>query len=151
MTKSILLLLAGVMAAAFCFSGCTVIREYPPEKSAVTVAPQEYELARKLLQAFIQNDAETFVTLLPEETRTKFTVKNFASTRKSVVESIGEPISYAYMTTLELPTLHPQIWKVRFRRKNINQTREYTSEALFKVVTGMDNNKKAVITGFFFL
>ncbi len=133
------------------FSGCTVIRESAPEKSAVTVAPQEYELARQLLQAFIKNDAETFVALLPEETRTKFTAENFANTRRSVIESIGEPVAYSYLTTLELPALHPQIWKVKFRRKNINQTREYTSEVLFKVVTGMDNNKKAVVTGFFFL
>ena len=133
------------------FSGCTVIRESAPEKSAVTVAPQEYELARQLLQAFVKNDAETFVALLPEETRAKFTAENFANTRRSVIESIGEPVAYSYLTTLELPALHPQIWKVKFRRKNINQTREYTSEVLFKVVTGMDNNKKAVITGFFFL
>ena len=52
------------------------------------------------------------------------------------------------MTTLELNVLHPQIWKVRFRRQNVNKTKEYTSEVIFKVITGSIDKKEAVITGF---
>lgn len=131
-------------------SGCTVIKEYPPQKEAFTVKKQEYELARALLQAFVKDDAEKFVSLLPEETRTKFTVENFKTTRKNILESVGEPVSYSYLTALELPGLTPQVWKVRFRRYNVNRTKEYTSEVLFKVITGMANDKEAVITGFHF-
>ena len=132
-------------------SGCVIIKEYAPEANVVKINPVEQELARKLLQAFIKNDAKTFVSLLPDETRKNFTVDNFKQTRKSVIESVGEPISYTYMTTLELSSLHPQIWKVRFKRYNVNRTKEFTSEVLFKVITGMSDRKTAVITGFHFL
>ena len=145
------LLCYGMFVCGLLAGGCTVIKEYSPAPEEVKAAPQEYELARKLLQAFIKNDARGFVSLLPEETRSKFTVESFASTRKSVIESVGEPVAYSYVTTLKLGALNPQIWKVTFRRSNVNNTREYTSEVLFKVITGMVNNKEAVITGFHFL
>ena len=145
------LLAAGAIAGCFLLNGCVVVKEYAPQKETVNVSRQEYELARKLLQAFIKNDAAAFIALLPEETRSKFTEENFASTRKSVVESVGEPVSYSYITTLKLSTLHPQIWKVGFRRSNINRSKEFESEVLFKVVTGMADKKEAVITGFHFL
>ena len=148
--KFFLAMFAGAILLTF-GNGCVIIKEYAPEANAVKINPAEQELARQLLQAFIKNDAKTFVSLLPDETRKNFTVDNFKQTRKSVIESIGEPISYTYMTTLELSALHPQIWKVRFKRYNVNRTKEFTSEVLFKVITGMSDRKTAVITGFHFL
>ena len=113
---SFVMMLLGA-AAAIHTSGCVVVKEYAPVKeTAANVKPQELELARKLLRAFVKNDAKTFVALLPEETREKFTEKSFAVTRKSVIDSVGEPVSYSYVTTLKLPSLNPQIWKVCFRR-----------------------------------
>ena len=132
-------------------SGCVLVREYAPQKESIKANPKEYELARQLLVAFVKDDAKTFVSLLPEETRSKFTVESFKKTRKSVLESIGEPVAFTYLTTLKLGTLNPQIWKVEFRRHNVNRSKEYTSEVLFKVITGMASNKEAVITGFHFL
>lgn len=137
--------------SALLFSGCVVIKEYTPARESVKASPQEYELSRRLLQAFIKNDAKTFVSMLPEETRRNFNEDTFKKTRKNIIESVGEPVEYTYMTTLELATLHPQIWKVRFKRWNVNRTKEYTSEILFKVITGMVDKKQAVITGFHFL
>lgn len=151
MFKSRIMASAVTFAVLFLTTGCVVIKEYTPPAKAVKANPAEYELSRKLLQAFIKNDAKGFVALLPEETQSKFTVKSFASTRKSVVDSVGEPVAFSYVTTLKLETLHPQIWKVTFRRKNVNNTKEYTSEVLFKVVTGMTDAKTPVITGFHFL
>lgn len=151
MLNKILFLLVFVFAITSFSTGCTVIKEYGAQKETLKVKPQEYELAKALLQAFVTNDAEKFVSLLPEETRTKFTVDNFKQTRKAVIQSVGEPVAYSYVTSLELSTLNPQIWKVRFRRSNVNNTKEYTSEVLFKVITGMINDKQAVITGFHFL
>lgn len=144
-------MLSTAIAALLLTSGCVVVREYAPQENTVKASDVEYDLARKLLQAFIKNDAEAFVALLPEETRAKFTVNDFARTRKSVIESVGEPVAYSYVTTLKLDKLHPQIWKVTFRRYNVNNTREFTSEVLFKVITGMIDAKTAVITGFHFL
>lgn len=132
-------------------NGCVMVREYTPNAEAIKVHPLEYELARKLLVAFVKDDAKTFVSLLPEETQSKFTEESFRNTRKSVIESAGEPVSFTYLTTLKLGTLNPQVWKVEFRRQNVNRTKEFTSEILFKVVTGMASNKEAVITGFHFL
>ena len=139
-----------VVAVSFFSTGCVIVKEYAPEKDKMNIAPQEYELARKLVRAFVSNDGKTFVSLLPEETRTKFTVETFEKTRKSLIESVGEPVEYRYLTTLELAALHPQIWKVRFKRWNVNRTKEFTSEVLFKVVTGMTDRSTAVITGFNF-
>ena len=135
--------------AVFGLTGCVTVKEYAPQAEQLTVSKEEYELARRLLQAFVKNDADTFVSLLPEETQTKFTAEEFAKTRKALLESVGEPIEYSYLATLELPALHPQIWKVRFKRWNVNRSKEFTSEILFKVVTGMVK-KQAVITGFNF-
>ena len=132
-------------------NGCTVIWEHTPQKEAVKADRKEYELARKLLAAFIKDDASTFVSLLPEETRSKFNKEAFKRTRKSVIDSVGEPIAFTYLTTLKLGTLHPQVWKVEFRRYNVNRSQEYTSEVLFKVITGITNTGEAVITGFHFL
>ena len=132
-------------------NGCTVIWEHTPQKEAVKADRKEYELARKLLAAFIKDDASTFVSLLPEETRSKFNEEAFKRTRKSVIDSVGEPIAFTYLTTLKLGTLHPQVWKVEFRRYNVNRSQEYTSEVLFKVITGITNTGEAVITGFHFL
>lgn len=151
MLKNVFVMLFCASALLLTAPGCVVIKEYMPEKTEVKVDPKEYELARQLLRAFVKDDAKTFVSLLPEETRAKFTVDNFKQTRKSVLESIGEPVSYSYLTTLELAALHPQIWKVRFKRYNVNRSKEFTSEVLFKVVTGMTDRKTAVITGFHFL
>lgn len=150
MLKSFCCMLFAAAATVLFSTSCTVIKEFPPEKDKFSVKKQEYELARELLRAFVTNDAEKFVSLLPEETRSKFTVENFKTTRKNIIESVGEPISYSFLTVLELHTLSPQIWKVRFRRYNVNKTKEYTSEVLFKVVTGMINDKDAVITAFHF-
>ncbi|MBR7104886.1 MAG: hypothetical protein IKC65_08080 [Lentisphaeria bacterium] len=132
-------------------SGCVVVREYAPAKETVQVSKEEYTLARELLVAFVKNDGKKFVSLLPEETRSKFTEETFAATRKSVLDSMGEPVSYTYLATLKLEPLHPQLWKVTFRRQNVNRTKEFTSEILFKVVTGKLDKKQAVITGFHFL
>ena len=151
MAVSRVYMMALCLTVAGLSSGCVVVKEYAPPKESVKCNPLEYELARQLLQAFIKNDAKKFVSLLPEETRQKFTVKSFEATRKAVIDSVGEPVAYSYLTTLKLTALNPQIWKVTVRRYNVNKTKEYTSEILFKVVTGMTGKKEAVITGFQFL
>ena len=148
MSKIFFLAVIGVFTC-LC-SGCVVVREYQAPKE-IKVSAAEHELAKKLLQAFIKNDAEGFIALLPEETQSKFTKQNFETTRKAVIESVGEPVAYEYVTTLKLDKLNPQIWKVTFKRSNVNKTKEYTSEVLFKVVTGMESNKKATIVSFHFL
>ncbi len=142
--------------AVILLTGCTVIRELPPETlsdktQSAAIQSEEYEICRKLLTAFLKDDAETFVAMLPDEVQKKFGVKEFATTRKQVVNSLGQPVSFAYVTKLELAPLTPHIWKVRFVRTGIRKKDEtFRSEALFRVITGKVNGK-AVITSFQFI
>ena len=151
MMKSFAAVFAMVLAL-FCITGCVVVKEYAPHTEETSKVNQaEFELGRALLTAFVKNDAAKFVSLLPEETRAKFTEESFAKHRKAIVESVGEPVEFSYLTRLELETLTPQIWKVRFRRANLKNTKDFYSELLFRVVTGIERNKKPVITSFQFL
>ena len=143
--------LFSVVSLLLSVSGCVTVQEVAPRADAVKIKPQEYELGRKLVTAFVKNDGKTFVSLLPEETRTKFTVESFEKSRKSIVESVGEPVSFTYLVALELPALTPQIWKIRFRRVNPKNNEEFYSELLFRAVTGMLDKKQAVVTGFQFI
>ena len=132
-------------------AGCTVIREVePPAGERATASGPEYELGRSLLVALVKNDRRGFVALLPEEMRERFTVENFDALRKGVVESVGEPISFGYVTALELRVFTPRIWRVRCLRRD-RAGKEYTSEVLFRVVTAMADPKTPVVTGFQFL
>ena len=151
MLKVFVAVLAGVMISAV-QTGCVVVKEYAPAAEAKSkINPAEYELGRSLLTAFVKNDAAKFIGLLPEETREKFTEESFTKTREAIVKSVGEPVEFTYLTRLELETLTPQIWRVRFRRANLKNTKDFHSELLFRVVTGIGRDKKAVITSFQFL
>lgn len=133
-------------------AGCTVIREVePPKEEQKTAAGPEYELGHSLLVALIKNDRGKFVSLLPEEMRERFTAENFDTLRKGVVESVGEPISFRYVTALELPVFTPRIWRVRCLRRDRAGRKEFTSEVLFRVITAMADKKTPVVTGFQFL
>lgn len=148
-TKKLVMALAG----GFCvlFSGCTTIRELPPEETVqIRKADPEYELCRNLLGAFLKNDAKGFIALLPENLRKDFTPEKFKATRTWITESMGEPIEFRYVTRLELVTFTPHIWKIRFKRTDRRTEKEYTSELLFRIVTAMLDNQ-AVVTGFQFL
>ena len=57
--KCFTVVFASVLISLFA-TGCTVIREYPPQKENFSVKKAEYELGRDLLQAFVKNDAEKF-------------------------------------------------------------------------------------------
>ena len=137
--------LCTALALAGTMSACTVIRELPPEERAGMPQNEESELCRALLTAFLDNDAETFLARLPEETRRNFTKQHFQTTRGSVVESMGEPISFQYVTDLELTAFTPHIWKIRFQRTDARTQEVFTSEALFRIITGRVDGKPVVI------
>ncbi|MBQ9788240.1 MAG: hypothetical protein IJW31_01390 [Lentisphaeria bacterium] len=139
-----------IMIALFS-SACTTVKEIHAPAEEIKINQAEYDLGKALLTAFVKNDAKTFIGLLPEETRESFTVETFAKSRKSITDSVGEPIAFHYLTTLELTSLNPQIWKVKFQRTNLENTKVFTSELLFRVVTGMTKDNEAVVTAFQFL
>lgn len=145
-----LFVLSSALALAGMMSACTVIRELPPEARAEIPQNEESELCRALLTAFLENDANAFIARLPEESRRNFTKQQFKTTRNAVVESMGEPISFQYVTDLELTAFTPHIWKIRFRRTDARTEQTFTSEALFRIITGRVDGKPVVI-GFQFL
>lgn len=137
--------------AAFLLCSCTVIRELPSEKiNARGGRTGDFLLCRELLTAFVKDDGKRFVELLPESLRSGFNEENFKKFRKAVMESAGEPVSFQYVTALELMTFTPHIWKVRFKRTDLRTGKEYTSEVLFRVIVGWID-RKPVITSFQFL
>ena len=145
------MLAAGLIAGAAAVSGCaTGIRELPAEERKSEPQGAEYEFCRKLVIAFMKNDAKTFLAHMPEEARKKFNEKQFAASRKSILESMGEPISFRYVTSLELTAFTPHVWKIRFQRTDPRNGKKFTSEALFRIITGKIDGKPVLI-GFQFI
>lgn len=132
-------LLAAVLLAAS-VTACTTIKELPavdPEAELDAEAAEERECSRKLLEAFMKDDASAFIALLRPELQEEFRKDKtaFSRFRKIILEERGEPVSFCYVTSLESVVLTPHIWKVRFRHKN-KQDQEFYREALFRVIVG---------------
>lgn len=147
------LFLSGIACALMLvLAGCTVIRELPAAQALPEKASPEMELCRKLLEAFLKDDAGGFVSQLPADTRNSFDVKKFDDTRTYITKTLGQPISYQYLTTLEFVTLSPHIWKIRFERKD-RKGETIRSEALFRIITGQtgQDKKDVSVIGFNFL
>lgn len=145
------MVLTGLIAGTAMAVGCaTTVRELPAEVRKTEPKGADYEFCRKLVVAFMKNDAKTFLAEMPEEARRKFNEKQFAASRKSIIESLGEPISFQYVTALELTAFTPHVWKIRFQRTDPRNGKKFTSEALFRIITGKIDGKPVLI-GFQFI
>ena len=143
--------LAAVLLAG-AVSACTTIRELPPTPDAELSkeAAEEREYSRKLLEAFLKNDASGFISMLSPEMKEEFGKDKFELSRKVITETLGEPVSFSFVTALEHVAITPYIWQVRFVLKN-KQDKEYYSEALFRVLAGHDTKGDVIVVGFNFL
>ena len=142
---------AVLLAAAV--SACTTIRELPPDPADAELGieqAEEREYSRKLLEAFLKNDASGFISMLSPEMKEEFGKEKFELSRKVITETLGEPVSFSFVTALEHIAITPYIWKVRFVLKN-KEDKEYFSEALFRVLAGHDTKGDVIIVGFNFL
>lgn len=142
-------------AALFALSttACTTIRELPSDPADLELsseAAEERDYSRKLLEAFLKNDASGFIALLSPEMKEEFGKDKFELSRKVITETLGEPVSFSYVTALEHVAITPYIWKVRFVLKN-KENKEYYSEALFRVLAGHDTKGDVIVVGFNFL
>lgn len=146
-----MMVLTGLIAGAAMANGCiTGVRELPAEIRKTEPQGADYEFCRKLVVAFMKNDAKTFLGAMPEEARKKFNEKQFAASRKSIIESMGEPISFRYVTSLEMTAFTPHVWKIRFQRTDPRNGKKFTSETLFRIITGKIDGKPVLI-GFQFI
>jgi len=142
-------------------AACTTIKELPPEQYSVggngdgqdgldAEAAAERDYSRKLLEAFLKDDASGFLALLTPEMKEEFGKDKFNLSRKIITEELGQPVSFSYVTSLEHVAITPYIWKVRFVRKS-KDDKEYFSESLFRVLAGRDKEGNVIIVGFNFL
>ena len=152
MTISRFSALAAVLLAAS-VSACTTINELPPDPADAELsveAQEERDYSRKLLEAFLKNDSSKFISLLSPEMKEEFGKDKFELSRKVITETLGEPVSFSYVTALEHVAITPYIWKVRFVLKN-KEGKEFYSEALFRVLAGHDTKGDVIVVGFNFL
>ena len=135
-----------LLLALVVLAGCTAIRELPTEELRKQDDSPEFKVSRDLLLAMLRNDAKTFVGMLEPDVRERFTVDNFRAARANIVRELGEPVSFRYLTTLEMNTFRPCVWAVRFKRVNPKTGKEFHSEVLFQVVTGRADGKVHIIS-----
>ena len=140
-----------MLAGVLFFCGCTTVKEMPAEKISQECNTPELKLCRELLIAFVKNDASGFVGRLTPENQKSFNKAEFKAARDNMLKTVGEPVSFRYLTTLEFVKLQPHVWVVRFKRKDLAEKNEYFSEALFRIVTGRDKNGNIYVLGFNFL
>ena len=128
-------------------AGCmTSIRELPQEEVKKQDESPEFKVSRDLLLAMLRNDAAAFVGMLEPDVRERFTVDNFRTARANITRQLGEPVSFRYLTTLEMNTFRPCIWAVRFKRVNPKTGKEFFNEVMFQVVTGRADGKVHIIS-----
>ena len=153
MTKTTRFSAFAALLLAASATACTTIRELPPVDADAELsveAQEEREYSRKLLEAFLKNDASGFIGMLSPEMKEEFGKDKFQLSRKVITETLGEPVSFSYVTALEHVAITPYIWKVRFVLKN-KEGKEYYSEALFRVLAGHDTKGDVIVVGFNFL
>ena len=139
---------AAVALGAALLTGCTCVRELP--SAEVTREEQqtpEYGLAKEMLLAFIRNDANGFIRRLSPKNTELLNPERFKKFRAEMIESRGEPVSFRYLATLEMPVpFKPQIWAVRMKKTNPQNGKEFYQEILFRVVVARADGKLHVIS-----
>lgn len=119
----------------FTLSACRTA-PLPPPPGEEALLKAEIRLGEKLLDAFKRDRAEAFLKLLPEETRKRFTEKDFKRSRADISESMGEIRAAEYLTLLKAPGFHSHLWKVSFeRKKTLDAESQLRQETLFRIVT----------------
>lgn len=123
-------------SAVLLLCGCQIMNEAEvAEEKTFDPAAAERALGDKLIKAYQDNDANTFVAALPPEVKERFGQKEFEKTRKDIQEAMGEIEKFEYLTTLEAPGFRTYIWKVTFKRtKVMDKSVELRQETLFRLV-----------------
>ena len=138
---------AAAASAMLLLAGCTIVRELPSEDAGAKGDTPEYELAKEMLYAFLRNDAHGFIRRLSPKNTELLNPERFKKFRSEMIESRGEPVSFRYLATLEMPVpFKPQIWAVRMKKTNPQNGKEFYQEILFRVVVARADGKLHVIS-----
>lgn len=128
--------LLAMSSAVLFLCGCQIVNEAEvvEEKTFDPVAV-ERALGDKLVKAYQENDAKTFVAAFPPEMKERFGQKEFEMRRKYFQETMGEIEKFEYLTTLEAPGFRSYIWKVTFKRTKVrDKSVELHQETLFRLM-----------------
>ena len=142
-------LCAGVLLAG---SGCATAKlsKDAVGKTAQRTRKQPPQVGSDLLRAFVQDDADAFLQLLPEVVREEFGIAGFRKTRQSMLEQLGKPVYYEYVLDLKHPTFTVSVWRIRCERITSDQSKMVWQDALFRVVTGKVDGKETLLSFNFF-
>ncbi|MPM82598.1 hypothetical protein SDC9_129659 [bioreactor metagenome] len=142
-TKTVLWMIPALLLAG---AGCaSVALEETDRPAEAAVRPAVQENGAGLLRAFQANDAAAFTAELPPELRERFGRKEFDAARRSIGDTLGEPVAYEYLTTLENPLLTVSLWKVRFERKGADG-KPIRQEGVFRVISAAEDGKYKVVS-----
>jgi len=142
-----LILLA--VSVSFACAGCRTFNGPKDENKGAKQGEIASKVGEKLLMAFLTNEAEAFIRLLPGDSSQVFTENDFKKTHESLEKQFGKPVSYAFVTNLEHPIANVSIWRVRFERKSSDNTKTIHQEVLFKALS--TKNEPETLIGFNFL
>ncbi len=121
----------------------TAVKQTP----GVSSLAEEQALGDKMIKALRDNDSASFLSLLHKDTRVRFGKKEFEDNRADMKKLFGEIVSVQYLTSLEMPTLRPMIWKIRFCRKaQQKDAAPIYQETLFQIVFGRLDGKAYVLS-----
>lgn len=130
--------------------GCATVQSNTTDTTVGEKVPSAtLKAGEELLLAFVANDGDKFTKLLSPELQEKFGDKQFGLSRTELVKSLGEPISFEYVTRVNNPLVEVDIWKVHFKRILDDQKVIYP-EALFRVISGDVNGQNRIISFNFF-
>ncbi len=131
------------MSTAGCASLSEKGAEAKKEESKPVIRPEEN--GRELVEAFLRNKPKAFVEALPADMRKQFGEAEFDGAYKSIVETLGKPVSYKYAFQIENPFVTVSFWAVRFERKS-EEGRILHQEALFRVISGVIDKRPKIIS-----
>jgi len=99
-------------------------------------AKREVATGVRLIEAYRANKSADFLKALPKDVKEKFGEREFKVTRGELTDSMGEIVSYDYLTQLNAPGFRTHIWKVVFERgETLDNTKRLRQETLFRIVT----------------
>lgn len=131
------------MSTAGCASLSEKETEAKKEASVPVIRPEEN--GRDLVEAFLRNRPKAFVAALPEDLRKQFGEAEFEGAYKSIVETLGKPVSYKFAFQIENPFVTVSVWAVRFERKS-EEGKILHQEALFRVISGVIDKQPKIIS-----
>ena len=124
---------------------CADVVEVP----AMEVKDACRDMAEAMLKAIKKADYELFVNALPEGCEVPVTAEEFEASSAVLEGQFGDLVDYSFLTELDTPMVHNQLWKTTFHRKD-SEGNPVSQELIFRFVTAERDGCNQII-GFGFM